>query len=314
MDEKKAREASDDSSNPFIEPSATSEYVGEAEDNVANTNKQKEDCKQKDKEACKPVVNIHPEDNKPQMRANTISWIAVGVNAILALFTYLLFLQNSDAIGESKTANTIAQNTLDNSRFNDSINRINDSLQRIDDSTNNRQTVDLANKSLDAQIEALKESQRQFEDLNRPILQMKSVKLRNYGIGRDFYFRYLLSNIGNYPVQITKRRFGIIIETFRPSLDSAIDVDTIKPEGGAYLSKENNDSTYINYGALLHPAEYMLLHDHIGYIYFMGVIEYQNLITKEKGIYEFIIEYTPFPDGYNFIINRNRTLKEKKKK
>jgi hypothetical protein len=303
MDEEKAKEASNEANNPLIEPSATSEYVGEAEDNIPNTKNQTKDCSQKDKEACKPVVNIYPENNKPQKRANFISWVAVGVNAVLALFTYLLFLQNSDAIGESKRANTISQNALDDSRFNDSINRRTDSLRNISDSIKDDRgrikdslTIDLANKSLGTQISSIKETQKQFEIENRPLMQIADLIIDTIGDEKVTVIRCNIVNMGKFPAKVFSAKFGV-------SYGSKVGVTIAQLEGVTVL-KDFAVQTSIA-GSFRIPVTirsnpltndmYENYKNRVTSVYVVGEVGYKSIVAPKIFYNKFVFRITTIP-------------------
>lgn len=155
----------------------------------------------------------------------------------------------------------------------------------------------------------LKAIYKNFQKGNQPYLQISDLSLQNFGEGHVFRFGYRIDNIGNYTVKITKRRFGTFIQYRTPTrgyFDSTFDNEPDKtPETGEYLNKSNTDTTYFYHDKPLTAGEFYTLMGRTEFIFFMGVVEFKNLITEEDGVYKFLIRYTPSRREYLYIYNDN---------
>lgn len=139
----------------------------------------------------------------------TSEWVGVVIGVLVAMFTIALFYQTQEATRAATKSAATADNTYREQRFNDSIMRSRDSIKSRNDSIsqvfsdsvntiNERKRFELQSKSMeaqiksvDAQIRLMRETQRQFEVLNKPYLQIGNFVIKNLGI----------NNIPNYNIR-----------------------------------------------------------------------------------------------------------------
>ena len=102
------------------------------------------------------------------------------------------------AVNEGMHSNNIAEKNYNISKaaFDSSI-----SSSKVA-SENERKSFELRSKSVAAQIQSLKETQKQFEVANEPYLQYRKFKLPKLEIGKPRIVDFSIENLGNYPVKI----------------------------------------------------------------------------------------------------------------
>lgn len=205
MEEEKINDNLEDAGNPVIPTASVTEYVEESNSEVLSIPNPSITPPEIDKSRINVIGSLPAEDKTPRKNFNVIEWVALAIQVILALFTYLLFLetrnanktsrdaldQTAKAVEESKRANSIAQ---ENFELAQQSSQTNDSL--------NKETLSLSKQSLDAQIKAINESQRNFAIENQPYLQISHATLDiidNMGLS---IIKYQIINMGKYPAKI----------------------------------------------------------------------------------------------------------------
>lgn len=296
MDEGKTSNPQSDSKDTIIPPSSTTEYVGESDNNTVNSQQQTPATCQKDKEPIKVIVNIPQDENRPQKKANAIAWIGLGVNVILAFFTYMLFLKTTEANNESVRANNIAEMALNDSRENQRRNDSLDSIIRERNYNRDTTTMKISKQSLQSQINSLEETRKQFEIESRPYIQLGNIIVDSIEEGKFIHINLIVMNMGKLPAKIIWGKSSISIGNFRlPDLKNiitagnAISYNLIVPNGIYTLP-------------LTSKTDYRLTIEHVvqylqgnGFIYLAGQFMYSNDLTKKEYLYTFIYKISDFP-------------------
>lgn len=250
MSEENKNAARDESENPPIPPSASTEYVEEPDDNIGNTEEQTESGKQKNKKTKDFIIK------DPHKTANKIGWISLfvngGISLALAIVTYLLFLKtveanktSQDALAESKRANDISKATLEDSRMKDSAsaerqkiidafelgkeerNRTKDSItiglaqqslesqrfyaQRSD--SNFIKSIRIATNALDVSKESIEKIQKNFERENRAIMFVSQFRADTFKLGSKINFFVEFKNFGKSPTILIEVAISITLDT-----------------------------------------------------------------------------------------------------
>ncbi len=166
------------------------------------------------------VVNKHSDtvrknadsekENKevPEIKkgGNGVKWtdvMMVIISAFLAYYTWQLF---NTATDQSKSAQesadaaikAVKQDSLNVSNA-DRIAKIKDSVSRIKDSL----TIKLANKSLEAQINSLKQAQKDFEIENRPFIVFTNIVVDTTFKNNIINATYRAYNVGKFPAKVS---------------------------------------------------------------------------------------------------------------
>jgi hypothetical protein len=151
----------------------------------------------------------------------------------------------------------------------------------------NRNAVMAAISSTKIADSTFKEVKRQFEVLNRPILQVGDIALANFKVGEKPVIIYKMENLGNFAAKVVTRKvtLGYVYDASQRKKDSIA-----KIEMPIYVSKETpfTENLYLNdplekeyYEAVIKKTLKLLA---------VGEIEYINEVTKEKWLFEFAIE------------------------
>lgn len=318
MGEEKVNQSQKDKQE-VIPPQATTEYTEEPLDETPKSKLQSND---KSKELINIVVNIPPEDKKTQDTSNKIGWVGVGINFILAFFTYLLFLKTGDANRTSSDALEVSRLALADSRMNE---RLKDSLERIKDSASNYLDsikLEITKQSLQAQINSINNSQNQFESINQPFLQVNSISIDTLHVGQKPKINYTVTNISTVPIEIIRQRELSTITNQPPPpythVKRNFNRQGIITKAGGYIIKDfyspftsylENNLTTNSYKELMEGKYSVLLYKEI---------DYQNLITGAFKKYIFYVKLTRLPSLFNphatfaeFIHNKNIDLRDK---
>lgn len=139
------------------------------------------------------------------------------VSIILAFLTYLLFKQATRDSRTAEISSKAAQEAVYEQRYNDSLNRISDSIKftndtaygnkkYIEDSINNRKNFEISKYVLQAQINSLKQTQKDFETENRPFIVYTNIRLDTPINNHNIHIDYILNNVGKFPAKISSNR------------------------------------------------------------------------------------------------------------
>jgi hypothetical protein len=321
--------------NSEIQPSATTEYVEESVLDATNTT-QVINSSKADKEPISVIVNLPPEDKKPQVTANIIAILGLLLSIVLGVLTYLLFLKtveanktSAKALREAERANNISAQTLEDSRVRNSLSdkqdsisfsltqkqfntqRLNDSISiliqkqnLIDNRNQNKQTIEIAEKSLQTQANLIIESQRQFLAINEPFMEIDSFKIV-IEIDKPITIEYEIRNLNKYPA-----RMLFYWQNVNISQDSSLSNSYLtqwekitEPENAKLGKYVSFDKSY--WGSLegLPPLIYNKINaNHLNsgkyFIYHVGFFIYENLVTKKKKAYRFIVRIKSKDEKY----------------
>ncbi|OOQ56889.1 hypothetical protein [Mucilaginibacter pedocola] len=265
------------------------------------------------------VVNA-PDDNSLQIEANKIATTANKISNNANYLNAGLFLLTIILAGISIWQGVLTRRSIEvaNKTFlADSSNNervyIRDSLNKIQsdiaDAAKLKRDTDFVNKQkkgIDAQIRALQETQNQFKIANEPYLQLTEVRIDSAIIGKPYYIKYTLANLGNYPVKILNTDFYSAIRVTDAGIKT-IKSNNEKSLAGDYIVK-GNAIVFIDQTSKIVTQENInkILGD--GYFWTSGIIKYQNLVSHQIKSYKFNIKIKlngVFTSTYNL----NRVVK-----
>ncbi|MEX8549257.1 MAG: hypothetical protein V5804_16775 [Mucilaginibacter sp.] len=271
------------------------------------------------------------------IRANTVNqWdiktseviaiAAVSVNIVLAIFTYFLFekasAQTKAAIISANAAikaDSIAEQsyTLSNNIFksSDSANKVSfNETKRLNDNIiiENRKRSKRDSLSLNAQLQTLTASQKEFEVGNEPYLQIvkPSFSIAN---NKHIVIQYSIENLGNYPIKVLVNHPGVSMD-FNPNflaLNEYMFKNTkIVPKENIVINRYITKDKPFDFGVIIdRPITDKLenvLKDEKSFLVIEGFIIYQNLVTKNKKIYKYMfsvningVTYTKINENIN---------------
>lgn len=264
----------------------------------------------KQKQGNAPKVNTGKKD---------VKWTdiaGIAVNVVLALFTYFLFQEAVRQREASTQAVNIAQQALEDSRENDSIARRReierdslDSIVRsrdfIRDTTNTR----LNRQALQTQINATKENQNQFLAANEPYLNIYSIEIIQFAVGKPLIISIGIENLGNYACKIIEDKTEFFFKTVPPEFNEIYDSHPAKSDRlNSYLSKEKSMETTFSTSSIS-ANQYMVVAESNFFIFFNAYFKYRNIITGAIKIYKFQARMKPQNarqyEPMRFLINDN---------
>ena len=153
--------------------------------------------------------NLHPRI------ANLIAAVALILGIGAFYYTYQLFK-------ETQSANKTTREALRHQVIKDSLDDI---TKRKDDSERENEhngeikreheRFRLESIGTEAQINAFKKQEERFEIENEPYLQLDSVEIVDFGVGKEIVARLSFANLGTYPAEIISND-GIIVLGYNP--------------------------------------------------------------------------------------------------
>lgn len=313
MNEEQATNSDSNPDNPIIPQTAASEYVPEVESDQKYSTAHGKPCDKNEQPPINFKVDVHIPKDKSSFWSNGIQIVSVAVNAVMLLFTFWLFTQTKESV-------EIADNALKDSRYNDSVNRRNDiakdsldSIRYEENRIKDKLTIDLANRSLGAQIGSLKQTQRQFEAGNTPYLQVSNAKFwDSLKVGRQCHLFYFLNNSGLATAKVIRAKFKLVWEK-DIIVDPTSRLDTIPYDSvkqNSYIPYNNPQTTIYNSPYFVTRQMIHNVKEHNWPVQFFGEFQYINVITNEKRICVFnAVVYPGNPNPiYNVAYLENRTV------
>jgi hypothetical protein len=261
------------------------------------------------------IVSVPQKDNTEAIAANTIAkgantisiW-AVAVNIFLFLITlalaYISYRQYKSSDDAAKTANlTLAETrkfnstTLANQKISD---RKSDSLDRIK-SMHDDSVFEYQKKSLNAQIDAIKENQKEFEIENRPFIAIANIIGDTPIINRRMNYSAYLANTGKQPAFIISTNYQFIT-TYDSTYTNMDNIPKIPGIEHSFVTNHElipvlGNSSYI---ANKETVEYSKSHPM--FTYFRGIIAYRGITKNKKYLFKFI--YRNHFDKYGKLVQK----------
>jgi len=252
-------------------------------------------------ETIKPEAIIKETKKTKIITADKIAIFGLIVNIVLAVFTYLLFKEATsstkiatDAVQEAKRSNSISEKNyqLAKDAFEESK-KLGQEASRI------------ADKSLNIQINTLKENQQQFKIGNEPFLNIASSNIEVFEVNKPLLSKMKVENLGKYPCKVIECKTVSAIRITPPSFN---DVFTIAPNYSDILNKYilNDNAVPSPFGTnvLINERQIEAVNKANYFIYTTGYIKYKNIITNKIKTYKFQLKMKPGYETEN-IINEN---------
>ena len=245
-------------------------------------------------------------------RADKIAFVGVIVNSVLTLLTLgvvvVAWLSLKKSSEDSKTSNDNFIKTLkvtqDMYRA-DSLSA--DATQKL--AKNSDTTTIISSNSFKAQINSLKETQKEFEIANTPYFECTGFKFAIDSF-KSATVKFNINNLGVQTEKILSGGFRLYFSGFHNDFDIE-NMKEILPDKSLidkYIVKENpvpvfHEQLYET-GKSIGEA---IKNNKGWYNYFFGDIIYMNEATEKKREYLFYIRFRP-EGGYDVIKNENRDL------
>jgi hypothetical protein len=241
--------------------------------------------------------------------ADKIAAVALLINLGLAIFTYQLYsVASKDSKNADKSANAanksaeIAQTTLNEIKdYNTkSLQKQQVALDRAKVDADKREKSDRENsirqnKSVDAQIASLKETQTEFKNENEPYLQATNFVVYIDTSTYKVIVKYSLFNNGKQAVKATNEKVKLAIlarDIDTTEMDSVLNKTKLQPYNDYISPKDPN--TGIANDITINKAMYDEVRNGQKIMIYFGEINYINLITKAIKTYKYAAKISSF--------------------
>jgi hypothetical protein len=281
--------------NPPISTNIAPDGLGDSgNSNISAEESTHQDTRPEDKQIVVNVIQSYipetgGEANGIARDANDIAKASTKVNTGLLVVTVVLALISTLQYISSDSAAKTAEKTFQETTKHDSITLAN---QKIADD-NAEKALNRKTRHDDSvfklQITALEATSQQFEVQNEPYLQFTEVRIDSATIGKPYYIKYILANIGNYPVKILNTDFYDAIRSTDAGIQN-IKSNNGKNFAGDYIVKGNPIIFLRDVPEKIVTQKNInkILGD--GYFWTSGIIKYQNLVSHRIKSYEFNIK------------------------
>lgn len=243
------------------------------------------------------IVSVPNIDNSETIKANDISKGANKIafwSNVLSLLLFIItlivgwisFFQYKSSISASQ----IAQKTFEiTKRYNDSSLAIQqrtfkennaDGIKRNKIDSENSQS---AAKSIDAQINTLNETQKEFDIENRPFIQIIDIGFDTLASGKNVVISYNIRNYGKQPVKILNSKIQVIYWYSRGK-------PPVSNEGYSNQIINSYLGGGVNFGIktntmLLTKTDSVAIKNGIRVFYINGIMPFRNVVNNKESKY-----------------------------
>ncbi len=245
--------------------------------------------------------------------------LSIGVNVIIAIAAFYALDQTRQSTSAAIRSANAADSTVAQQRRNDRILREESAISSFRDSINTEKRFRLdsisrgiQNKSVEAQIQTLKETQKQFEVFNEPFLQIIEPVLTVPEGANSGKLFYTIANVGKYPALLTSYKIYVVVDTMPNNFNDVYNYKEPDSVLAAYLS-DKSAIKFMNDVELNKSSINFLKKDEY-FAYISGYVRYNNLIKKTVVDFRFQLRLKPNEkdsSAYN-IINDNVVIRKYK--
>lgn len=230
-------------------------------------------------------------------------WAGIIIGGFVAYFTVALFLQTQKATCAAIRAADAADSTYQITK------------KQFDAAKESGKAADVrADSLLNLQVQALRETQKEFKIGNEPFLEIATpIKLDTLLPNKDIMITTKVRNLGKYPVKIISSVGAIVMRYNKPDFKSIYAKQTTN-----YIGQINK---YIVFDSPEEYTEYkgepIKTWELVGFftkslpIYTYGIYKYKNLVTGETKEYDYMIKLLFVNSGQiatQYIINENKKI------
>ncbi len=246
-------------------------------------------------EPTKIIITDDKRKDKQALIANIISGLGFLLAIAIFIITYLLF---KEAVSQNKTAENNLQLARDqfeqSKRDNEQAKRI-QADKDVTDAIEKRKQFVLDSTSTQAQVDALKETQKDFSLENRAFPEIVDISIDTFKIKKEIIFGFEIMDLGKSPAEIKGGKYDVLIvgknvttDTIKPTYQYKIPPVTIAQ--GAHTV--NNVKMPIEI-----PEIFDALVDKTVFLYFVGNFKYYSTINGR--FYKKEFAFKVFMDGRN---------------
>lgn len=251
------------------------------------------------------TINEKHTYNRTESKHSDVKWTdkaGIAIQGFSVIITLLLFAQvirqnniaaKSTALADSsarqaKRSADAAESTF---QFAKQSSTINDSISAIN--------FNLNKQSVEAQIKSLTQSTNRFEIENEPILQIIQCHVTEFEPNSDMVITIMLSNFGRYPAKVLASGYYREISEKPPDYNKVIITREKEPnEVKEFLSYQYPLVQKPHFKSV-YPENRINLEKEIRSIFFLGFIDYENVVTKILKRYKFMFQLNPFNSKFD---------------
>lgn len=255
------------------------------------------------------IVKEEKEKKRGLKTSEIISFIALMVS----IYAVLL---NKCSVDNTTRALAITDSTFQRNIIKDSLTAISniikdslDSITRQNDFVKDSTNTDLNRQSLQAQINSIKEGQRQFKKQNEPYLQIRGdIQLTFPNNGHKAIVKYVLTNLTNSPANVIDKTAWWGLDMFAPPFFPTKNGTEIYMPIKGYIIKESYLDTKTEYPKELTRTQKIAVELGMMNVYYYTEIRYKSEITGTNRTYRCGIKLALRKDGTTyseFLFNEN---------
>ncbi|MEZ2338752.1 hypothetical protein AB6735_24090 [Mucilaginibacter sp. RCC_168] len=227
--------------------------------------------------------------------ADRIALWGLLINFTLAFVTYLLYHLSVKGVEAADLSAKVAEKALvfqrQTQKTADSNQKISTAIQKIKDDA----TFKLQESALNAQINAIKETQNEFEIENKPFLQITRISVDSPKIGQELHAKFIFYNAGKQPLQIISGRLDVGYATGPMDKDFRFNrPDTINRHG--YITSASYQEMVINSQVLLSKQSFELANNGYFKTFLRGIYVYRSTFSNKK--YKYTFDYKILKDTF----------------
>ena len=249
------------------------------------------------------------ESNRISREANEIAKKSNWVNFSLLVVTMLLAGAAFYQYSVSKNAAEIAKLTLDSANaFNSRMFKMQQdakksaTLQAENKEKLDSQTFNLQKQGLDAQIKSLKETQKEFEVENKPLVQVINFQFDTLMHSKKILISFAFRNYGKQPVKCLTSKYAVDFQTgIEYKEKQKINWNNVIQN--AYLTNSTASFCTWKTGDTINQASVNAIYNGTISTYVFGSMIYQNTVTSKKWMFNFRLRYTDHQFGTDGLID-----------
>ncbi len=228
---------------------------------------------------------IQEKTNQPKI-ANWIAGIAAVISLAVGIVTLYLF-------SETKKANITTRDALKHQIHIDSLDSVAsvrkdtiDSIVRVKDNFRADSTFKLQKRSLNAQIQSLQETQKEFDIENRPLLQVLNIQFDTLTVGKKLYLKYLYVNSGKQPIKLLTETVKLKIQNNKKESDYTLTNPLISPINIYLIGNAIYQKKWFS-GIPIKEDFYKHVRNGDFSLHLIGSCVFKNNVTNRRSIYEY---------------------------
>lgn len=309
MTEEETNEPQEDFAHPEEPPLPVSEENIEPINREPDAPKQTEATDDINEKTQQRLFDLQEQQIGATKNANKIAIAASVINVFMIIVTFLLFRVATQQSAIAIKAANAATASVEQSILSNKIAKDNYDLARetfLSDNVATDKSYDVARKSLDAQMQFIKENHEQFLTQMETLLEIKDLKLIKFAPGEPLQFDFNAYNVSQQPLKLLGGTNSMVISDPKAAetyFQNSAEFDTTSFI--TYLSKDYPRKVSVITTNKVTKPDYDLVKKKDLKLYFLMDIKYVNLSTKRNMRYLFKAEMNLQTKDVTVTLNEN---------